>query len=548
MKKVIAILTCLIIFAVSSASGESATSALQELYAQAELMMASGDYAGAAAQFEALGAYSDSSQMAMYCKAIYAAEDLKMFNMAMSAFNDLGDFRDSKQMAIYYDGREKQYLGDSIDLANASEKDLNAAEYAYNEAVKTYSSLALFKDCLNRVSDCQTRLTEIAAERRKRSSETTEKTYQEALRLVTEGKKQEAVDKFSQIIDYKDSRDRIMELRYQIALELKEKERYQDAIKAFTDIKDYKDSKEQISACEDCLYGPVYEKALALEQQKEYAKAIKQYEKIKNYKDSATRIEECYTAINESVYQEALALEETQDYLKAVEIYKTIQDYKDSEQRISACETKYNELRMQCYTTDTGKMPDDFPLLKGILLGETHGSYTEKAKKAGLKDEGHYDHRAASEGGYGWYYWEQDQKISDFGSGDVFVYFTGPSFSDNIKCFFVQYSFNGDQSKEGLTDTFGKINDWLIAQYGDPSFTETDPEKYFVLPTTYNSTPTYAYLMKNKDGYPWSCWITRLSDGSCISIVNAVSNLNTNKKNVVSFTLYDAQTVKDCIP
>ena len=49
-----------------SASTESATAQLQEMYAQGELLMVQGDYAGAVAQFESLGAYSDASQMAMY--------------------------------------------------------------------------------------------------------------------------------------------------------------------------------------------------------------------------------------------------------------------------------------------------------------------------------------------------------------------------------------------------------------------------------------------------------------------------------------------------
>ena len=66
MKKLIVMLMTVVLL-MSSAWAESATGALQELYAQAELLMVQGDYTGAAAKFEAMGTYSDASQMAMYC-------------------------------------------------------------------------------------------------------------------------------------------------------------------------------------------------------------------------------------------------------------------------------------------------------------------------------------------------------------------------------------------------------------------------------------------------------------------------------------------------
>ena len=47
------------------ANSELAATTLQELYTQSELLMVQGDYAGAAAKFESLSAYSDASQMTM---------------------------------------------------------------------------------------------------------------------------------------------------------------------------------------------------------------------------------------------------------------------------------------------------------------------------------------------------------------------------------------------------------------------------------------------------------------------------------------------------
>ena len=179
-----------------SAYSESATSTLQEMYAQAELSMATGDYSGAAAQFEALGAYSDASQMAMYCKAIAAAETLGMYDIAVSAFNDLGDFKDSKQMAVYYTARSYQAVGDSYDLSTASYDALKDAKSYYDEGAEIYGGLALFKDCLTRLSECQAQSDAIEAQ----IASINEPVYQEALALEESGKYQDAINMFETII------------------------------------------------------------------------------------------------------------------------------------------------------------------------------------------------------------------------------------------------------------------------------------------------------------------------------------------------------------
>ena len=188
-----------------SAYSESATSTLQEMYAQAELSMATGDYSGAAAQFEALGAYSDASQMAMYCKAIAAAETLGMYDIAVSAFNDLGDFKDSKQMAVYYTARSYQAVGDSYDLSTASYDALKDAKSYYDEGAEIYGGLALFKDCLTRLSECQAQSDAIEAQ----IASINEPVYQEALALEESGKYQDAINMFKEIEDYKDSKAHI---------------------------------------------------------------------------------------------------------------------------------------------------------------------------------------------------------------------------------------------------------------------------------------------------------------------------------------------------
>jgi hypothetical protein len=93
-KRFLAFIAALVFFLPVTAYTENAVATLQDMYSQAELKMATGDYSGAGAQFDALGAYSDSSQMAMYCKALEAAETLNLYDIAIDAFVKLGDFKD----------------------------------------------------------------------------------------------------------------------------------------------------------------------------------------------------------------------------------------------------------------------------------------------------------------------------------------------------------------------------------------------------------------------------------------------------------------------
>jgi len=192
MKRFLSLVMTMILLLSTYAFAESATATLAEMYAEAELLMAQGDYTNAAAKFEGMGSYSDASQMAMYCKAIEAAETLQMFDVAIEAFNQLGDFKDSKQMATYYEARKYQSAAEgllpdsfmSVDnptsdlsddnsepenideslqpdfsLSDMSDEDLTSAKEYYEEAYKKYAELALFKDCMSRLQNCTEMLT-----------------------------------------------------------------------------------------------------------------------------------------------------------------------------------------------------------------------------------------------------------------------------------------------------------------------------------------------------------------------------------------------------
>ncbi len=241
----------------TNACAESATVALNELYAQAELLMVQGDYAGAAAKFEALGAYSDASQMTMYCKAIAAAETLGMYSMAVDAFNDLDNFKDSKQMAKYYNGRAYEAAG-LIDVTAASDSELDKALLDCAEAEKIYGELAFFKDSLNRAATCDEQIKEIKSEQSQRVANKTEATYQNAVTLEQNGNYDEAIKLYQTIKEYKDCLERIsncetaiLDDKYNTAVRLMKDGKYGDAYDTFVALNGYKDSEAQATSIRD---------------------------------------------------------------------------------------------------------------------------------------------------------------------------------------------------------------------------------------------------------------------------------------------------------
>lgn len=265
MKRFVALLL-MVVMLLSCACAESAAGALQEMYAQAELLMVQGDYTGAAAKFDALGAYADASQMAMYCKAVAAAENLGMYSMAVDAFTDLGDFKDSRQMAQYYAGRAHEAAG-TVAIATASDADLVQALWQLEEAQKVYGGLAFFKDSLTRYAACGEQMKEIQGEQSRRAQ--------------TEREKELAR----------------MEGVYQQALTLEQNGDYAGAIELYRSIHGYKDSEERIASCETAILDGKYDAAVALMEAGKYSEAIEAFKSIRNHKDSAEKIKVCMTVI-----------------------------------------------------------------------------------------------------------------------------------------------------------------------------------------------------------------------------------------------------------
>ena len=267
MKKiftVFGIIVLLSLLATTAGLGESATEQLSNIYAEAELAMATGDYDGAASIFDSLGVYSDATQMAMYCKALAAGETHGLYDVAITTFDNLGDFRDSKQMSAYYTARSNEARGDSLTPETADiskETAVTAAISAYTDAERVYTELALFKDCLSRLADCRAKRAVLQD-------------------LIEEWKEQAAREEAERI-----------EAKYQSAVALEDSEKYFDAIAIYEELGDYKDSTSRVDNIKSKLYPSATERFFA----HDYATAKEIFEHLGDYTDGTNPSSDLFT-------------------------------------------------------------------------------------------------------------------------------------------------------------------------------------------------------------------------------------------------------------
>jgi len=147
--------------------------------------------------------------------------------------------------------------------------------------------------------------------------------YYDAEQLLSVGDYDGAIAAFTEIEDYKDSSERVLEIKaiqYTIAEQLLLAGDYDGAIATFTEIKGYKDS-------EDRIFSIQYTIAEQLLLAGDYDGAIATFTEIKGYKDSEDRIFSIQYTIAEQLLLAG-------DYDGAIATFLKIKRYKDSEDRI----------------------------------------------------------------------------------------------------------------------------------------------------------------------------------------------------------------------
>ena len=161
--------------------------------------------------------------------------------------------------------------------------------------------------------------------------------YNAAVKLMNNGKYEEAIASFETMDGYKDSSLKIeecyaaiLDAKYSVAISLMKNEQYIDAIVAFEELQGHMDSEVKIKECR-------YTMAVALMNQKKYSEAISVFELISGYKDSADKIQECNAAVTEQEYNYAVSLMNDGKYEQAVSTLEGIINYRDSKKLIDQC-------------------------------------------------------------------------------------------------------------------------------------------------------------------------------------------------------------------
>lgn len=119
--------------------------------------------------------------------------------------------------------------------------------------------------------------------------------YKNAVSLYESGQYEEAVDKFTELGDYKDSQLLLQTCKYESAKAMINSGSYEEAKAIFEELGDFEDSADYINSCD-------YNIALELYNSGDYEGAIEIFETISDYSDSADKIESANNELNRQKY------------------------------------------------------------------------------------------------------------------------------------------------------------------------------------------------------------------------------------------------------
>ena len=154
-------------------------------YEAAQALMAKGEYAKAAENFEDLGSYEEASTLAMYCKACALCESGDYYT-GIAALEALGKYKDSEMRIIYYSARYYE--------------DVAGTDYweGMLEAQAIYNTIPVFLDSAERVHALDTRIEEAKSAQ-----------YTAAVDAGENGDYLAAQSGFERLKNYSDSKKRI---------------------------------------------------------------------------------------------------------------------------------------------------------------------------------------------------------------------------------------------------------------------------------------------------------------------------------------------------
>ncbi len=358
-RKILMIVISVVVVALIVLVGLNLRSAIRYNYAQN--LLSAGKFEQSGEAFAALGGYEESSKLSMYSRACAAAENGEFYT-ASQAFGSLGDYKDCRLLADYYEARESEAAGEYYPKS-------------YLSAIRTFSTIPLFRDSQEHIAICQGKAYDAACEAGDREDYVLAMSlldnigyYQDCKRLssyysacndLKNGNLKEALQGFEKLTGYKDSEQMLEKVRqetYKAAESYLKQEKYAAAYDLFETLGDYSDAADRIKASK-------YERAEKHLQAEEYNKAYELFEEISDYSDSAERI-------LQSKYERAEKLLKAEQYDAAYEMFNEIPEYKDAAERIQKSKYERAVACMNNYDFDGAEK----------LFGEL-GNYSDAAEQ-----------------------------------------------------------------------------------------------------------------------------------------------------------------------
>lgn len=191
--------------------------------------------------------------------------------------------------------------------------------------------------------------------------------YQNAISLMESGKLDQAITEFTQLKEYRDSEDQILEcqnrIAYNQAAALKTQEKYEEAYEIFNSLPNYADAADQAQECQDFIH---YNKAVDLLGSGDTQQARDLFVQLGTFQDSEELAIQCKQKLD---YNAARALLDAGQYQQALSAFQALNGYADSSEMIIQCQhgldyesakTAYERGKFYTAYTLYSAMPDYF--------------------------------------------------------------------------------------------------------------------------------------------------------------------------------------------
>ncbi len=331
----------ILIFEAIAGYRDAADRAAQMRYEDAAALAASGDWEGAAAEYDRIPDYQDAATRANQLRydAAIAYADAGEWDKAEATFAAMSGEMDADETvnALRYEAAEKlleqgknetaaaafEAIGgysDAIDRAREIRYQAakTLAETDWEGAAAAFDALADYSDAADQANALR---------------------YNAAAQTAVSGDWQKAADMFKALGNYSDSASRVYQVQYDAAAKMVARQEWDDAVALYTALGDYADCRDRISITR-------YAQAQAVEEAGDYLAAAKLYKGISSYRDSASKASQMYDLYYSGPAGAMRAASKNKNYQEVLQIMSWL-DMTDAPAKYKDLTTLYQEALYQ---------------------------------------------------------------------------------------------------------------------------------------------------------------------------------------------------------